>query len=318
MNRFAIGIVSALAGAACWGFNANCMQYVFSAYGVPVLFVSAWRMFVAGVVFVAALLVVQRENLLAMLRDAQSVKRLLLFGLVGLYFCQTTYMLAIDLTNAGTGTVLQAFNVVVVLAYTCWTARRRPRPLECGAVVLALAATVLIATKGDLTSLHIPALGLFWGLASAVAVAFYVCYPRPLLKRWGAPPVVAVGMLVGGVVAIFVYAVNVAFGLSDAADCSWMAGMDARGVVFLFVIALVGTLAAFTLYLYGVSVVGSVKGSLLGTFEPAAATVISAVWLGTQFTWADWAGLVMMIATVFIVALAPAPAEPAEPAEPTP
>ena len=306
MNRLAIGMVSALAGAACWGFNANCMQYVFSAYGVPVLFVSAWRMFVAGAVFVAALLVVQRENLLAMLRDVHSVKQLLLFGLVGLYFCQTTYMLAIDATNAGTGTVLQAFNVVVVLLYTCWTARRAPRPLECGAVALALAATVLIATKGDLTSLHIPAMGLFWGLASAVAVAFYVCYPRPLLARWGAPPVVAVGMFVGGVVAIVVYGANVVLGVGEAADFSWVAGLDARGVAFLLVIALVGTLAAFTLYLYGVSLVGSVRGSLLGTFEPAAATVISAVWLGTQFTWADWAGLVMMIATVFIVALLPA------------
>ena len=66
-------------------------------------------------------------------------------------------------------------------------------------------------------------------------------------------------------------------------------------------IIVVGTFAAFALYLHGVSIVGSVKGSLLGAIEPVSATAFSALWLGTAFSGADWAGFVLMIAMIFLV-----------------
>ena len=66
-------------------------------------------------------------------------------------------------------------------------------------------------------------------------------------------------------------------------------------------IIVVGTFAAFALYLHGVSIVGSVKGSLLGAIEPVSATLFSALWLGTAFSGADWAGFVLMIAMIFLV-----------------
>ena len=74
----------------------------------------------------------------------------------------------------------------------------------------------------------------------------------------------------------------------------------------MILLILVGTLGAFGLYLHGVSIVGGVKGSMLGAAEPVSATVIAAVWLSTLFTWADWIGLALMVATIFLVALQPA------------
>ena len=64
---------------------------------------------------------------------------------------------------------------------------------------------------------------------------------------------------------------------------------------------LVGTFAAFALYLHGVSVVGSVQGSLLGAVEPVSATLFATLWLGTAFTGADLAGCALMIAMIFLV-----------------
>ena len=304
VNKFAVGVVSALVGATCWGFSGTCMQFLFQSYDVSVMFVAFWRMAVAGVLLTAILLMVQREQLLALLHDGRSMLQVCVFGLIGLFFCQLTYMLAIDYTNAGTATVLQAFNVVFVLCISCIGARRAPRPLECLAVCMALTATVLIATKGDLGTLNIPLRGLFWGLVSAAAVCFYVCYPKKLFERWGSPAVTALGMCAGGVIALVPLLVS-EFGGSGSAPFAWVSGLDATGWLFLAIIALVGTLASFGLYLYGVSIVGSVRGSLLGTIEPAAATVIAAVWLSTAFTWADWVGMVLMIATVFVVTLQP-------------
>ena len=80
--------------------------------------------------------------------------------------------------------------------------------------------------------------------------------------------------------------------------------MDAAGWLALVGgVGVLGTFAAFGLFLYGVSLVGSVRGSLLGVAEPAGAMVIAAAWLHAPFSAADWAGLVLMAAMIVLVSL---------------
>lgn len=80
--------------------------------------------------------------------------------------------------------------------------------------------------------------------------------------------------------------------------------MDAAGWLALVGgVGVLGTFAAFGLFLYGVSLVGSVRGSLLGVAEPAGAMIIAAMWLHTPFSAADWAGLVLMAAMIALVSL---------------
>ena len=103
-----------------------------------------------------------------------------------------------------------------------------------------------------------------------------------------------------------------------AALLFWRVSSDAGGIFLLveksvsllvpsfkkmLIVILVGTFGAFGLYLHGVSVVGGVKGSLLGTMEPVSAMVFSSLWLRTNFVWADWVALFLMIGTVFLVSL---------------
>ena len=179
--------------------------------------------------------------------------------------------------------------MVFVVAATCLIVRRRPHGREVAGVVCALAATVLIATGGDLGSLRMPAPGLVWGIVNAAAVAFYVMYPQRLFEQWGSVAVTGLGMLFGGMVAL--------------------PALDAPGVLALLGIVVVGTFGAFGLYLYGVSVVGSVRGSLIGAVEPVSAMLCSCLWLATPFGGADWAGLVLMIATIALVSVRPKTSE---------
>ena len=194
--------------------------------------------------------------------------------------------------------MLQSLNTVFILAATCLMMRRAPRAMELGGLALALVATWLIATKGNLTALMIPPAGLAWGLINAASCTFYIMYPKHLFARWGSLPVTGIGMLIGGIAAVAIWGLG---GLWGAAPVVPELGLD--GVLVLAAIVVVGTLAAFGLYLHGVSIVGSVKGGLLGTTEPASAMVFAALWLGTMFTWADWIGLVLMMAMIFLVTL---------------
>ena len=77
----------------------------------------------------------------------------------------------------------------------------------------------------------------------------------------------------------------------------------------LAIAILVGTFAAYGMFLHGVSIVGPVAGNMLGAAEPVSATAISALWLGTAFVWADWAGLALMVLTIFLIALPSSPSK---------
>ena len=105
-----------------------------------------------------------------------------------------------------------------------------------------------------------------------------------------------VGMLVGGLTGLVV---NVASGTIPGG----IPPLDAASLLVLAVAVLVGTFAAYGLYLHGISIVGPLWGNMLGAAEPVSATVITALWLGTAFSLADWAGLALMVATIFLVAL---------------
>ena len=297
-RRFWRGVVAALVGGAMWGFSGTCAQYLYQHYEIDPLFITWVRMLGSGILFLILLAFAQRGKLSAIAGDRRELGRLALFGIAGLFLCQFTYTTSVNATNAGTATVLQSLNTVFILAATCLIMRRAPRAMELGGLALALVATWLIATKGNLTALMIPPAGLAWGLINAASCTFYIMYPKHLFARWGSLPVTGIGMLIGGIAAVAIWGLG---GLWGAAPVVPQLGLD--GVLVLAAIVVVGTLAAFGLYLHGVSIVGSVKGGLLGTTEPASAMVFAALWLGTMFTWADWIGLVLMVAMIFLVTL---------------
>lgn len=297
-RRFWRGVIAALVGGAMWGFSGTCAQYLYQHYEIDPLFITWVRMLGSGILFLILLASTQRGKLRAIAGDRRELGRLALFGIAGLFLCQFTYTTSVNATNAGTATVLQSLNTVFILAATCLMMRRAPRAMELGGLALALVATWLIATKGNLTALMIPPAGLAWGLINAASCTFYIMYPKHLFARWGSLPVTGIGMLIGGIAAVAIWGLG---GLWGAAPVVPELGLD--GVLVLAAIVVVGTLAAFGLYLHGVSIVGSVKGGLLGTTEPASAMVFAALWLGTMFTWADWIGLVLMVAMIFLVTL---------------
>ena len=308
-RRHMIGVLSTLVGASLWGFSGTCSQFLLANYAISSLFITLARMVGSALIFLVIILARNRSAISEIMRDRASRRQLMLFGVFGLFMSQITYVITIGYTNAGTATVLQSTNIVMIMVITCIAARRAPRAAELVGLVLAFVATVLVATKGDLGSISIPAAGLAWGLLSAVAAAGYSMLPKPLYPKWGSFTVVGLGMAVGGVVAAALWGLAFAFPSIDAVasagipmGTALVPALDAWGVGVLAVIIVFGTFGAFYLFLNGISMVGPVQGSQLGAIEPVSATVCSALIMGTTFLAADWVGLVLMVATIIIVA----------------
>ena len=302
--RYTLGLASAFIGACFWGLSGVCIQYLQDASALNPLFITCIRAATAAILFVFLIALRYRAQLKALLANPKYVALTCLFGL-GLFGSQSTYAVSTGITNAGTATVLQMLASVFVLLIACLKTRRTPRFRELAAVVLAVAATWLIATKGDAGALGIPIEGLAWGILNALAVTLYLIVPERLYARFSSIMVIGCGICVSAVISIGALAVAALLAQHNAASLvlpvsaigpfSWLTLIGGAGIL--------GTFAAFGMYLWGASIIGSVKGSLIGVAEPASACILSAALLNTAFTGADWLGFILMAAMMAILAL---------------
>ena len=284
------GALCTMLGGVCWGFSGTCGQYLFSRYGVSTLWLTCLRLLSGGVIMLALAAVRHRRELRDIWRSPGDAAMLVCYGVFGLLMCQYAYMTSISYSNAGTTTVLQTLSLVIIMLLTCLRLRRRPNRLETAALVLALLGTFLLATGGDPAHMVLSPQGLFWGLATAVAVTVYTLLPRRLLSRWNREAVNGWGMLIGGVI------INLA-----ARSWTFRVDLPLRGWLAVGAIVLFGTLLSFTLFMQGIRDVGPVKSSMLAATEPVSATIFSAVWLGTAFSAVDLMGFAAIIATIFLL-----------------
>jgi drug/metabolite transporter (DMT)-like permease len=288
-SRMRLGVVMTLLGGMAWGFSGTCSKFLMETYGIDPLWLVSVRQLFASFIFLGVSFARNRHFVSEIVANRSDVARILVAALCGTMLNSISYLKAVDATDSGTATVLQTLSIVIVLAYVCITLRRPPRKRELLGMVLALGGTILIATHGDFSGIHMPADGLFWGLMCAVGAAIMGVVAKPVLARYGSLPVNGVQMLVVGVVmSLFVQPWNN------------IPALDLKGIIFLIITVVVGTFCAYAFYFKGVSILGAYKAGLLGTIEPVTATVASVLWLGAAFSGAELIGFAMIIVMVFL------------------
>ena len=291
MNKNTRGILCTLLGGALWGFSGACSDYLFTNYAMNSSWLTVVRMLGAGIALTALNLTGRRKQSFAIWKNKPDALQLVIFALLGLAFSQYAYLTSIEHSNAGTATVLQYLGPVLIMGLVCVKNRRLPDKKEGIAIVLAVGGTYLLATHGNPRTMVLSRLGLIWGLLSAISLALYTLLPAKIIPRWGSMIVTGWAMLLGGAamaVVSQVWTIRIALDIYG-----WLA---VGGVV------IAGTLLAYTMYLQGVADIGAVRASMLASVEPVSATVISALWLGTQFQWIDIVGFAAIMATVFLLA----------------
>ena len=288
-RRTASGVFATLFGGLFWGFSGTCADFIFENYAVDTLWLACMRQLVSGGIFLVVILLTQRDKLFALLRNKRDMGILAVFAASGVLLNQLGYLMTIRLTNAGTATVLQCLQLIIIMVYACLTTHRAPRKRELAGVVLALVGTYLLATGGNPSNLAIPFEGLVVGLLAAVGASCMSIIPARLLREYGASVVTGMGMLLSGIVTS-------AF-VQPWAD---MPALDGIGWAAFIVLAAVGSCLAYSLYMQGVRDIGSMRASLIGTIEPVSAAVTSALVLGTVFTATDIAGFAAIIVMVFL------------------
>ena len=287
------GTIITLFGASCWGLCAVAGKYVMNEKGVDPVWMVTLRLFLAGsILLIIGIIKSRGKGVLNIWRDKNSVLRLIAVAALAFAVCQTTYFAAISYANAGIITAIQQTAPAFVLIWALLTEKRLPKFVEIIILIVVIFGAFMLATNGDISALSIPAIALILALISAVTSAMYSIMPRPLLIRYGTFPAVGWGMILAGIMLVPVAKLWIVSGMWDIGT------IGAFGFVVIF-----GTVIAFGTYLYGITIVGPVKGSIFGLIEPVVATMASALILHQGFTLVEYVGIIAILAGVSALAL---------------
>ncbi|BBO00090.1 DMT family transporter [Sporolactobacillus terrae] len=289
-----IGIMLVLSGATLWGVSGNAAQYLFDTQKISAGWLTSVRMLTAGFLLLVLMQCGKnRRQVWQIWQTRRSAARVIIFGLVGMIGAQYTYFEAVAAGNAATATLLQYLSPVLILSFSIFILRKKPRVIEIAAMVIALLGVFFLVTKGHPNQLSIAPGAIIWGLLAALGGAIYATQPASILKQFGPGVVVGWGMVIGGAAMSLFYPPWIFHG-------QWsMAAFI--GIVFVI---LFGTLIAFYLYLASLSYLKPLETSMLGCAEPLSAALVSVVWLHVPFTLFDWLGALCIIGTVVSLAFA--------------
>lgn len=282
----------AISSAIFWGISGTCAQYLFEKKGMDPGWLVTWRMVFGGFILVVFSMTQEKRAAFNVWRKPYDIIRIFLFGILGMVAVQYTYFYSISLSNAATATILQYIGPVFVVGFYAIKNRKWPILAEYGALVLALSGTFLLVTHGSFEELVISEKAVFWGILSAIALAFYTIQPVGLLRTFSPSVVVGWGMLIGG---IGFSMITQPWGISG----NWDMG---TWVAFTYII-IFGTVLAFYFFLKSVTLIGATQASLLCSVEPLSAAVTAVVWLGVSFLAMDWIGTLLILLTVVLLTL---------------
>ncbi|MFT9850534.1 DMT family transporter [Aneurinibacillus sp. REN35] len=286
------GIVMVLTGAVLWGISGTVAQYLFQQRGFSPEWLVVIRLLFSGILLLGFAYRKEKQRIWGIWKNKRDLVSLLLFSILGMVAVQYTYFAAIHHGNAATATVLQYLAPVLITCYVAVRSKRLPVLKEIIAVVLALLGTFLLVTQGSIHALSMSGWALFWGLLSAVSLAFYTLQPHKLLAAWGSMIVVGWGMLLGGVGFSFIHP-------PWRFEGQW----STPSLFAVLFIVVFGTLIAFYCYLESLTYLSASEASLLACAEPLSAAVLSVVWLQVAFGPVEWAGTACILSTIVILSM---------------
>lgn len=286
------GSVFVVLCAVFWGINSVVAQYLFSFSSISTFEVLTIRLTISGAILLFICFKKEGRCAFDIFKNKRDIFELSLFALISILGMQFTFYNAIKASNSTTACILQYIYPVLVMITICYIDKVFPKIIQIIAIFLAVFGSALIVTHGNTASIAISKAGLFWGLSSAVCMAFYTIRSRKITEKYGTNLVSGWGMLFGGIFASF-------FCLNDFN----INQINSASLGCLFVIILLGTILPFRMYLEGVRLIGGVQASAIGSVESLTTAALSAVIFHIFLSITDIAGIICILSTVVLPAL---------------
>lgn len=287
------GILLVIIGSMLWGISGTVAQFLFQEKGFSPEWLVVIRLLASGLILLSYTFIKNKEDIWQVWKSKNTSLSLIIFSVIGMLGVQYTYFAAIKHGNAATATILQYLSPVIITCYLIIKNKKMPSLQEAVAILLAMFGTFLIITKGNLNTISISKLAIFWGISSALTSAFYTLHPRHLLATYGSAIVVGWGMLIGGIAFSFIHQ-----------PWNFTGHWSITSILSVLFVVLFGTLIAFYCYLESLKYIQPTETSVLSSMEPLSAAFLSVLWLHVPLHITQWFGTACIIMTIIILSFA--------------
>ena len=284
------GIILVIIGAMLWGISGTVAQFLFQTKGFSAEWLVVIRLLVSGLILLLYAFTEGNQDIWKIWKSKHDSWSLIIFSIIGMLGVQYTYFAGIKYGNAATATILQYLSPAIITCYLIIQNKKIPGLQEIIAIALAMFGTFFIITKGDIHTISISKLALFWGISSAFAAAFYTLQPRYLLANNGSALVVGWGMLIGGIAFSFIHQ-----------PWNFTGQWSISSIFAVIFVVIFGTLIAFYCYLESLKYIQPTEASVLSSVEPLSAAFLSILWLHVPFGIPEWLGTVCILVTIIIL-----------------
>lgn len=302
MNRVK-GIIMIVTGAILWGATGPIMEWILTNSKMSVSFMLIIRLIVAG----GSLLLVLKmkgERILQPFRTKVWFRQLIIFGIAGMLGVQFSFVAAIHSSNAVIATLFQFLAPIYIIIFLSLRQKALPPGSQVIGIIVTMVGLFFLLTNGSFEGFALSREALLWGLLVGFTFSFYTLYPVRLMNEWGVLLVVGWGMLIGGMALLLLN-----FRLLHT---EWTTLLDAQVSAMLLLAIVVGTVA-FVLFLGSMKYISPVETSVLSSFEPLTAMVISVIWFGQVLGLWQLGGAIVMLIGITGISIAGSKAKVEEP-----
>ena len=251
-----------------WALNLSVTKYILDE-GVAPLAYSAFRYALAGAIFVALTLFVERT-----LRIERRHLPVLAFASVTLWLNQLCFVFALDRTTAATiGLILGSIPIFAALFGVALGRERLSGRFWFGAGVSFLGVgLVAVGSGGEVSGGYV---GVLLGLATCATWAAYSVAVAPLMETYSPSRVSAVVIpCTWGLLAVS--------GLPQTRDQDWNLGWE---IWTLLVFATIGPLVLTNiLWFRSIARIGPARATLAANLQPFVAAVLAVILLGESLS----------------------------------
>jgi drug/metabolite transporter (DMT)-like permease len=279
-----------------WAVSGSSAKFLFQNGMTPLQLVQL--RVTLGAVFLIAWLAFRHRNLFRIAWN--DIPYFLSLGILGLAMVNCTYMLAISKIKVAAAILLEYLAPVFIALHALIFLRERLKPITVAAIVGAIIGCYLMVGGYNLDLLSLNREGVFYGLASAVAFAWYSVFGERGMRRYPPWTVLFYSMVAAALfwnVAHFLWA-----GFPKPFESVVQPYSAFQWLLILYVVIL-GTMVPFGLYLDGVNLIRSTRASITATLEPITAGVISYIFLGESLEIFQLAGGVLVIGSIILLQL---------------
>ena len=282
------GIAMIVSGAMLWGATGPMMEWILLNSNMTVSFMLTFRLLLAGG-FLLVLLKAQGKQITLPFRQKVWSRQLLIFGSVGMLGVQYTFVAAIETSNAVIATLFQFLAPIFIIIFVTWSQRKWPPMVQVLGMIVTLIGLFFLLTNGSLSGFMLSKAAVVWGIALGFTFSFYTLYPVRLMQEWGVLLIVGWAMIIGGITLFLLNPLSVLKSTSLLAD--W------NVTIMLLLVIIAGTIA-FVLFLGSMKYITPVETSILSSFEPLTAMVISVIWFGQVLGMWQLTGALIMLGGV--------------------